>query len=66
MNRRSVYAKALEDNRYRRRVIENKRKEDFNDWIEDDLNEYYTEKISKTKTTQTNKDTRQHPKNDDS
>lgn len=50
---RSVYAKALEDNRYRKRVIESKRKEDIDDWIEDDLNEYYTEKILKTENSQT-------------
>lgn len=62
---RSPYAKALEDNRYRKRIIESRRKEDIDNWVEEALDEYFNEKIPTRKVTEKDQTSRQsHEDND--
>lgn len=41
---RSPYAKSLEDNKYRQRIINKQRVIDADEWIEEALKDYYDEK----------------------
>ncbi len=48
-DKRSPYAKSLELKQYRHRIQETK-KSDFDDWVEDALEEYYRDREAEAKT----------------